>query len=291
MILLEEPPGSVNVGPGCYLSLVNAPLDNAPDPRLAAFASAAAILEWPLPRERDEATCDEAARVVDALLVRVARGRGALDVALGEGLATLGSGSRVLDLGYSGVGDYAREVLGIAASTAQKMIRFAKALRERPMLRAAVWKGKVTLRAAEAVLPRARGDDEAAWVERAQTQTVRALKAAVKGHGPDDDVFAQDATGDAQEENGKWTRMCALLTPEQRATVDEALELARKVEGATIPKWRLAPALGEEYLGAHELPDGVTPDALVPDAREDLTGPLQEWLERENAQWAFLDRP
>src|SRR4051812_30612014 len=61
--LLEEPPGSVNVGRGCYLSLVTAPLDNAPDPRLAAFASAAAILDWPLPRERDEATCHEAARV------------------------------------------------------------------------------------------------------------------------------------------------------------------------------------------------------------------------------------
>src|SRR3954471_16158750 len=92
-----------------------------PPPRLSALASAAAILDWPLPRERDEATCHEAARVVDALLVRVARGRGAVDVALGEGLATLGSGSPVLDLGYSGVGDYAREVLGIAASTAQKM--------------------------------------------------------------------------------------------------------------------------------------------------------------------------
>ncbi|MFL5246188.1 MAG: hypothetical protein ACJ79V_00065, partial [Myxococcales bacterium] len=70
------------------------PVHNAAtDPRLSALASAAAILDWPLPRERDEATCHEAARVVDAILVRVARGRGALDVALGEGLATLGAGS------------------------------------------------------------------------------------------------------------------------------------------------------------------------------------------------------
>jgi len=59
-----------------------------------------------------------------------------------------------------------------------------------------------------------------------------------------------------ENEDGKWTRMRARLTREQRATVDAALELARKVEGATVPKCRLVAALCEEYLGAHELPDG-----------------------------------
>src|SRR3954452_2965253 len=131
--------------------------------------------------ERDEAVCQEAARVVDALLVRVARGRGALDVAVGEALDVLGSGARVLDLGHSCIGDYAREQLGIAASTAQKMVRFARKLRERPILRAAVRNGEITPRAAEAVMPEAHGDNEAAWVERARHLTVRALLAAVKG--------------------------------------------------------------------------------------------------------------
>src|SRR3954471_21273182 len=91
------------------------------DARLATLANAAAILDWPLPRERDEATCCELARILDALLVRVARGKGALDVAVGEGLEVMGTGGRVFDLGFSGVGDYAREVFGIPASTAQKM--------------------------------------------------------------------------------------------------------------------------------------------------------------------------
>src|SRR3954451_9878874 len=90
---------------------------------LVALANAASILDWPLPRERDEATCHELARVVDALLVRVARGRGALGVAMGEALDLLGA-ARVSILGHSGIGDYARERLGIAASTAQKMVRF-----------------------------------------------------------------------------------------------------------------------------------------------------------------------
>src|SRR4051812_9131574 len=98
------------------------------DARLTALANAAAILEWPLPRERDEATCCDLARVIDALLVRVARGRGALDLALGEALDVLATGNRVSCRGYSGIGDYAREQLGIAASTAQKMVRFARHL-------------------------------------------------------------------------------------------------------------------------------------------------------------------
>src|SRR3954469_11716496 len=137
------------------------PLGDPLEAHLAALANAASILDWPLPRERDEATCHELARVVDALLVRVARGRGALDVAVGEALDLLGSGARVSILGHSGIGDYARERLGIAASTAQKMVRFARRLRERPLLRAAVRAGEVPVRAAEAVMAEARGEKEA----------------------------------------------------------------------------------------------------------------------------------
>src|SRR3954463_13080262 len=92
------------------------------DAYLEALAKAAAILDWPLPRERDEAVCHEAARAVDALLVRVARGKGALDIAVGEALEVLGNDGRVLELGHSCIGDYARERLGIPASTAQKMV-------------------------------------------------------------------------------------------------------------------------------------------------------------------------
>ncbi|MFL5248261.1 MAG: HNH endonuclease, partial [Myxococcales bacterium] len=158
-----------------------------PDPldaHLDALAKAAAILDWPLPRERDEAVCREVARALDAVLVRVARGRGALDIALGDALEVLGSSAGVFRLGHSGVGDYARERLGIAASTAQKMVRFARKLRDRPLLRAAVRAGDVTPRAAEAVLPVALGENEAAWVEQARHQTVRALLAAAKGGAP-----------------------------------------------------------------------------------------------------------
>src|SRR3954463_5068514 len=254
------------------------------DARLGALANAAAILDWPLPRETDESTCCDLARAIDALLVRVARGRGALDVALGEALDVLATGNRVVCVGYSGIGDYAREKLGIAASTAQKMVRFARQLRERPLLRAAVRAGEVTVRAAEAVLPTARGDGEAAWVERARNETVRALKAAVKGTAPGFDEGSK-----SDEDDEKWIRMRAQIGSEERAVVDKALDLARKASCATAPKWALAMGICEEYLGAHAPPAGIGDDPL-PAAREELEA-MKEWLENESAQWAFLDRP
>src|SRR5256885_14782898 len=90
-------------GGATIISMAEAAL-RLPDPleaHVAALAKAAAILEWPLPRERDEATCHEMARIIDALFVRVARGRGVLDVAIGEALDALGGGARSLKVGYS----------------------------------------------------------------------------------------------------------------------------------------------------------------------------------------------
>ena len=248
--------------------------------RLDALGNAAAILDYPLPREPDEATCQQAARVVDALLVRVARGHGALDIAIGEGLEALGP--RKMHLAFSTIGDYAREKLGIAASTAQKMVRFAKALRDKPLLRAAVQAGQVPVRAAEAVLSKAVGEDEATWVERARTSTVRALKAAVNGAG-------QPPSEEADE---TWGPIRARVRPEGMPAVDEAMQVARRVVDAAAPPYKLLEALCAEFIGGHEPPDFAAscPDDLVA-ARREESDALKEWLEQESAQWAILEQP
>jgi HNH endonuclease len=238
----------------------------------------ASMFEWPMPRERDEAVCYEAARLIDALLVCVARGQGALDVAIGEGLHALGAGDRVLRLGYAGIGDYAREKLGIAASTAQKMVRLARALRERPLLRAAVRSGEVSVRQAEAVLPVAHGDAEESWVARARIETVRALQAAVK-----------DPSAAQAEEDEQWDRVCIAVSPEARPVVDEAMELAGKILTPTAPKWQRVEVVSQEFLGANEAPgEGAVAELAAP--ADDWTDPLKEWLEKETRQWAFLSK-
>jgi len=127
------------------------------------------------------------------------------------------------------------------------MARLARELRERLLLRDAVWSGEVTVRQAEAILPVARGEAEEVWVARARSgETVRRLKAAVKA-----------ATGSEHDEDEAWERVSVPVSPEARPVVDKAMELAGKLLGHTAPKWQRVEAICEEYLGAHEVPDEI----------------------------------
>jgi len=253
------------------------------DKRLEALAGVASLIEWPLPRERDPRACAEYAGLIDKVLAMVGRGTGALDVALGEGLHKLAACEGALKAGHSGNGDFAREELGIAASTAQKRERLARELSSRPLLRAAVHAGEVTPRHAEAVLPVARGDAEALWVERARAGTVRALKKAVKdaaGADPDDP--------DAEE---KWMLFHEDMPAELRPVVDEAEDLAGDMVGATSPRWERVRAICSEHYSTHaaDADDGVA-DALFSPA-QGSDEPLKECLEEQYEQWASLGRP
>src|SRR5919109_3177983 len=213
------------------------------------------------------------ARSVDALLVRVARGRGALDIAIGERLDAMRTRGHAARLGFATDGEYVRERHGDAPSSAQKLRRFSHALRERPLLCAAVRAGHVTRRQAEAVLPVARGDDEAIWVERARTSTVRALKQSVEG---------------LSEEEGdeSWKLFVAEIPPEYRAVVEEVMNLKEHPFTAAALRSDRVEAVCQETLG--EL-------AALSDEPRDCesfaadAGPMEEWLEETTQHWAFLD--
>jgi hypothetical protein len=254
---------------------------------LAPLAEEAFTLQ-PVPAyERKGLLRDEAALLVDRLLVRVAHGRGAIDVALGEGLAAFSVGDRLLRLGFSCLGDYSRERLGLPRSTAEKLARLAKALGERPLLREAVRSGAVTARKAESVLPVARGEDEAAWTERAKVETVRALRASVKAAGTTDD-----------DEDEEWERVEVTVDDATRAKLDDAMALAGRLLGANAPKWQRLEAICEEFLGAHPAPEldgegaaGRRAASCLLD-RVPTGGALDEamaWLEEEYGRWSFLE--
>jgi len=68
---------------------------------------------------------------LDAMAVRAARGGGALELELGEVLARLFEGNRLMDLGYSQQTDYLRERLGIAARTGLGWASLARGLATR----------------------------------------------------------------------------------------------------------------------------------------------------------------
>jgi hypothetical protein len=196
------------------------------DARLEAVANAGASLGSRIPRVRDPATGRWMAHGMDALLRNLSSGCGAIDVALGEGLDALTVGRRAMDLKYSNIGDYAREELGINASTAVKKARLARRLRDRPALREAVRRGELSARKAENIAPVAVGDDEARWILRGKAETVRSLKVTVK------------APPEPGEE--EWVNLCAEVPPEKRPGLDEGLRLAGVViverQGAAATK-------------------------------------------------------
>jgi hypothetical protein len=217
---------------------------------------------------------------IEALAASAARSRGALDLALGDGLAAMRRGERLIQLGYSCLGDYAREVLGILERTAQEMAHLSQELTSRPLLRAAVWKGEICVSRAQAVLPVAIGEAEAKWVEQARTLTVRTLE-----------MLVREERGAPDEEG--WRVFRARIPPEQRAVVDEALAAVGKVIGDGAPRAQRLEALAQEYLGGHPVEAGKYDDPVgrhCGTRRSDALDRREAQLEVETGCWAMLPR-
>jgi hypothetical protein len=216
------------------------------------------------------------ADVCERLLAWASRARGGLDLAIGEGLDALTRGDRLASLGYH-LDDYAREVLDMGERTAETLARLARELRSRPLLAEALRSGSVLLRAAETVLPVAKGDAEARWVQRAARLTVRELGEEVERAGAD--------PGDADED---WLRFRAQLGPEERLLVDEALDVARKiVPGAS--RMEALEAISQEFLAA--CPTDPEEDDVAIRAAYRPMAPSEEReavLEEETERWAAL---
>src|SRR5690349_15817862 len=233
------------------------------------------VLGWRLPRVRDPAAGRRIAYGIHLALVDMANQRGAIDIAIGEGLAALNVGLRAMVLGYSNIGDYAREELGLNASTAAKMERLARRLRDLPLIRSAVRLGLLTTRKAEIISVVAKGN-EAYWLVQAQTGTVRALKAQVRG------------PRDPEEE--KWVNLRMHLPGRKRVVVDVALALAGMVlEKPTASNAERIEAWCQEHMGSREAP----PDEKVDDlffTPEDEGEELKAHLERLHRQWVDVPK-
>jgi hypothetical protein len=210
------------------------------------------------------------ALALEASLVRMARGAGVFDLALGEGLRALAEDGRVVRLGYSKITDYTREVLGVQPSTTHAWMQLARELRERPILRCAVRTGLVSSRKALLVARVATPDDEAAWTAAAASLTELELKKRVTGAG-----------GIAVEE---WDVETLLLRMDegQQEHLNAAVALARCVLGPDAPRWQLVEAIAMEWLGAHGewLPADVW--TLPPEAPADHDEWLALWAERSD---------
>jgi hypothetical protein len=193
----------------------------------------------------------------DAAAVRVARSRGALDLALGETLLRLFEGDRLLQLGYARQVDYARERLGVSARAMFLWLRLARGLSERPLLRRAVVVGAVTPRKALAIFPVAVGEDEGPWTAAAIASPLAALEQKVRAAGEEPASFAYEV-------ESLWLKM----TPAQQDRLDAALALAQETLGPGAPRWQCLEAICQEWLGtfgAWVPEEGAAPSAAPPE--------------------------
>ncbi|MBU1947837.1 MAG: DUF222 domain-containing protein, partial [Candidatus Eisenbacteria bacterium] len=121
----------------------------------------------------------EEAQQFHSHLLTAARIDTQIDRTIGWLLYCLNQGERVQRLGFARMSDYIRERLGMSVRRAQLLIRLAKELRRLPRLARAHARGDIKTSKALCLLSVVKPWNEAEWVERAQTMTVRRLKEAV----------------------------------------------------------------------------------------------------------------
>jgi len=230
-------------------------------------------------------------------LAQGARMARALGLGLGVILAKLTEGDILGRLGFSNVGDFAENLLGMQRRTAQGAAQLARGLAERPLLSGAVDAGLVSPAAALVVLPVARGDDEERWVERARVETVRRLAKLVRAELrerarlPGPDAAAEQAEADEEP----WVHLRVPISDADRADLDRALALAGELM-ETPHRFAQLEALAQEYLSEHPGDEDCARTAqenverrLHPLDVQTKRDAAEAALESETDQWVFLD--
>ena len=120
---------------------------------------------------------------LDAIAVRLARGKPALDLALGEIFLRLSEGDFLIDLAFAKKTDFANEALGLPPRTFFVLMELAAGLRERPLLKKAVLAGAVSPLKARLIMSVAVDQHEAAFTAAALEMTVKQLKELVESVG------------------------------------------------------------------------------------------------------------
>ncbi|HEU4383354.1 MAG TPA: HNH endonuclease signature motif containing protein [Anaeromyxobacteraceae bacterium] len=255
----------------------------------------------------------EASIPFERIFASLARGREALDLAIGEGLCALDDRDQLMDLGYSKMEDYAREELGLKSTTARDKAKLARELKSRPLLREAVRLGHLSPRHARELFPVARGEAEKAWVARAGSLSVRELHRIVKRALEGGDVAGDEApgTGDAagveagaagesgaasaappaSDEDERWTVVSIDIPPGLEVLVDEGMRLAEETLWRGAPRWRQVEAVSDEVLGWHAalLREGELCAPVEPVEGAIPPEDLEKALEIESNTWDWLE--
>ncbi|MDJ0864515.1 MAG: HNH endonuclease signature motif containing protein [Myxococcota bacterium] len=185
-------------------------------------------------------------RDADARLLELEAVRRAARPVLGELAAALVERKLYETLGYRGLGDYAREHLGVGPRTVREWARVWRGLRELPLLRDAVLSGEISWAVARLIVGLATPDTQAACLATVRGRTVRSVEALVRA------VREAEAKTAGADASAPRQRVAVRLRCTRREWVlwQAARELARRVAGEGLPAWRCAEQVAAEAASA-----------------------------------------
>jgi hypothetical protein len=214
------------------------------------------------------------ARRLDTHLRRLSRLRNPVEWRVARMLERLDCGSGYLDLGFARLSDYARERLGLTARRVQTLLGLARRLGPLPRVAAAYESGVLSQSQAALVARVATADDQARWVTRAKSLTVRRLTQEVLEALPDRERGVRAEVAGDEEDAGEtlgWTGPARL-----RPLWDEAIELARRSGGADEPVHGCVEFIAADFLaGAPDRPRVLAAELATEAAAEPAAEPAE----------------
>jgi len=245
----------------------------------------------------------------DMELVRLARGAGALRLAIGEGLAVLRRRALDLELGFSSNGAYAFERLGQRPRWADDTRRVAERLADLPALRGAVRSGELGWSMAELLARHATPETEAGLLDEARTLTFRALRErlgrarsgsdADAGAGADTRAAGAGAAGaagaGAGDASAKRTERLDVdeegETPRRSLSLTVDREVAWALEGTRAVVAAISGTPSTDHFVEALLAEGIVtlqnlcPDLRVPDELHDEERALADEWRAQVDEW------
>lgn len=222
---------------------------------------------------------------LDVAAERLVKGRGALDLAIGEALEELFAGGGLEVLRWSRQVDFAREGLGIPPRTMYAFLELARAVKDLPELRLAVVRGDISALKAKAIAPaiRKEPDRQAFLLHVASTRTL-----------PDIQQILRDLGAEVPKEPFEVRTRRFRMAAEMQDHLDRAIELAKSVVGYGKPRYVYEEAIAMEFLSAHpelvpEPPDEkppAPPPGSVPPTPADRKRLFAEWESRDTREIA-----
>src|SRR5437667_193721 len=150
-------------------------------------------------------------------------------------------------LGFSKLGDYTRERLGISGREFQELAHVARRLAELPAIAAAFDEGAVSWTQVRLLVGVATPETQQEWLALARGRTTRALGALIaarRGREPPDD--------DETVEGEPRVRFAMRCPGRLRSLWRDTVELARRMAGANVAPWQAAEAIAAEGMSVRK---------------------------------------